>query len=287
MTNGKIVFFLSQGKNGWSESYYTNDTTLDSLQHSAQALYMARFRLLAEPATIDYVRLADAGSLRVSTLTPAQTGGVFNAVRPSYVSDCEVVGRTAEMTIYTVSGHQRKIYLRGAPDDAFNLVQPTNFDAQLFLSYYGEFGQLVSNMATLGTGIWQMREKPRAIFPPNVGANVIAIVTWISTTPSTNTVMGLATAPITPTPFGTVYKAKGLPFSPGLVQVVAVGVNPAVLTIRYRTPADYVYPDGAFYLPYAPVFENISSFSSAPSWSVRRTGRPFGVSRGRRRSILR
>jgi hypothetical protein len=276
--NCKITFFFenSTSGNGWQEVYYTVATDLNDGYLRAGNLYNARKYLMGKGTVVTAVRVNDDANSRFSTLTPYAPF----AAQP-YLSDSDIVSTTAMMRLYaSAQARSRPLYLRGIPDDAFNTEAPANADHQQFLTRYANLGNFLT------TGGWLIKARPH----PVVGTNTVDILAWATTTPSTSSVIQLeGVSGVDVGGFLQCYKVKGLPFSPGLCEVLDVsnvGGND-VVKIRYRTPQDYVYPLGGYAVVYSPLFFAIDAFSGNPRFTRRATGRPFDVTRGRRRSIAR
>jgi len=279
--NAKTILFFSDGTNGWEEVYYQTCSDLNGAFANAVPLMNARSKLLAQPAQCIYIRVNDDANPRASTLTP-----VTPILAWPYNSESDVVDTAAMMRLYAGSvTRSRPLYLRGNPDSAYDLATPTNQDAQNWLNNFYALGSLLSGSAS----VWQLKYRPHPIFT-GAGANVFNIV---SVTPSTNgskfttiTFTGTLPTPLVPNNYVQIYKVTGLPTPMGLCRVasVASGVQ---FDVYYRCPSDYNYSRGGVFLPYSPSYAVLDSYAGNPRWTRRATGRPFDVTRGRRRSISR
>jgi hypothetical protein len=277
----KVVLAFSVRKQGWQEVYYTQAGDPTTAESAAVALATIRNDLLALPANLDSYRVSDESTPRSGFLVP------WTAPPPTpWVSQADEDDVSAMMRLYSSGDlRSRPLFLRGNPDNAFDTSDPTNTDRQGWLIKFGRLGDFLRNVGTFAVGNWVIKKRPR----PGAGT-AFPIGSWVPNAVSVNTDI-IVDAPLA---IGAkmalqIYGVKGLPFAPGLVKVqkfTVVGGNTNV-TIVYRTPSDYVYPGGGTAVVYLPTYDAITSFANMPRFGRRITGRPFDLTRGRRRSIRR
>jgi hypothetical protein len=279
--NVKTIFFFDSGPAGWQEVYYQQPSDLNTA--FTNALTLARFRaaLMGDPTTLRYIRVNDDNNPRNSTLTEVDITATI-----TYQSKADKPSSAQMMRLYA-SGQTRTrpLFLRGNPDDVYDVADPTNGDAQLWKGYFGAFGD------QLKAGLWFVKYRPRPIFVtqgPNT-KNVLDITVWLPVNINASLTLVTTAQPvtgITPNSFVQIYKLVGLPFPPGLCRVASV-VGADTINIVYPTRADFVYTQGGALLPYVPNYTAINDYAITARSTRRATGRPFDQSRGRRKSIRR
>jgi hypothetical protein len=275
----KVELFFTSGSNGWSETYYHTDADLATSYTSALTLANLRGSLMGNPTTLDAIRVQDTAVVRASSLTPQN-----NKWNASFVSDADNPNVAAMMRLYdTANNRSRPLYLRGNPDDAFNVADPTNADAQLWQQNYNALGQFLSGAGTGSVGAWLIKFAPQVPIPT---ARTM-VTAWNPSTPSTQSIVSAPGVTTGPGQFVTFYNIKGLPFPPGKTFVVSFVSVGGIMTVRYRTPSDFTYQGGGYVVPYVASYGSIAAWTGVPRWTRRATGRPSDVSRGRRRSIAR
>jgi hypothetical protein len=171
---------------------------------------------------------------------------------------------------------QRPLYLRGNPDDAFNQFIPDNADANLWRSIL-----TTQFFPALINGNYMIKFRPR----PDGIITQYEVQSWTQSLlkPQTDVVVkgGIGVSAGDLVQF---YKIKGAKPRPGLQRVVSIVVgDPATLLINYYTRPGFTYQDGGFAVVWeaeygAILFANFERFVS------HRTGRPFGLSLGKRPS---
>lgn len=277
----KVVVYFENGKKGWQEVYYSAGTTLTQGINAGNGLIALRTALMGGETSITGMRVQDAAMPRVSRLFH------FNfKTTGKYQSLSDFPDTAALMLLYSNGDNRRRpLYLRGNPDSLFDDANPNNADQQMWLNNYALFGNFLQGQGPAAAGTWLIRKRVR----PQVGVNTIPITTWAAAVPSTLTNIVLdGNVPLVQGSFLQTYHVKGLPFAPGLVEVVSA--TPGVTTsakILYRTPSDYIYDSTGYAILFAATFDTINDFDDKPLITRRATGRPFELSRGRRRSILR
>jgi len=280
MTVAKIVLFFESQSNGWQEVYYASASTLDEAFSTAQSLMGLRQALMATPTHIIGCRVNDADNPRVSRLVPEDRQPTV-----AYQSESDKPFMAGMMRIYNTSDNRsRALYLRGNPDNAFDLLDPVNADAQLWLQAYAALGNLLSG----GSLSFKIKDKPRPIFN-TIGGGVVNVVAINSFAPvGTGLPQVLVTTAAVHTlvvgDFVTLYKMKGVPRAGGLYQVVEVGSS-TTFVIKFHFGQGYQYAGGGSMLKYGGAYVSINTYAANPRFTERKTGRPFEVTRGRRPSL--
>lgn len=271
----KIVLFFSLGNYGWSETYYNDATTLDGGFAAAWDLGKARSRLLGDPASLDYIRVSIEGQPRVSTLTGIGGGTPYVPPRFAYTSQADRPTTAALIQAFSSTGQcQRKITLRGMPDLVFDRSDPTNTDAvnwdnNLF-NYL--FAQLTDTLAG-----WAIKKRIRPSAAPTRW-DVTAVANVAGTLNSTLTVLDPFTGSVGD--LLQMYKFKGAIPAPGLVRVVNVSLDKLTVTVAYSFPNNFLYVLGGYFVAASFSYEDID-FCQFERFSAHKTGRTFGLARGR------
>lgn len=276
----KIVVFYNQGAQGWTETYYSN-TTVDPYTYLGTTLPDALLKRLVNfrhaLTELVAVRVSDTITPRLS-YTRSFIGAYTGGFQKPTTDTPDVTSTDAVVKLVTSVGASRKIFVRGISDKDVErkpngIVNPSSY---LLNGVREMVNALVSNQ-------WCIRIQIR---PPAAGYN------WIPVD-SVNTVGRFAVikTPIDPqiviTNGGRVtfqgVPKDDLPGFPNQADVIGVShVAPFSITIAYR-----VRNSEAIYIPakmrfvqlgyrYVPIFAgNFNSFSE------HKTGRAFGVPRGR------
>ena len=192
----KLNLFFALYSNGWSETYYLIQGSQSSAYSQALSLVTVRQALMAAPTLLVAMRIADTSNLRNSQLyrfgldgLPA-TVSVNPGAGPGYTSQADEVNVSADLTLYATNPviAQRKIYLRGNPDSAYDTATPANADAVLWANNLTNFGNYLKGAAGSGnTSPVGIRYKPRPTFagaPIGIPTNAVAVLNWTTTTPS-------------------------------------------------------------------------------------------------------
>lgn len=283
MLNAKIVLFFTCEANGWEEVYYTNSTSLGDGYNAGLALANVRKNLMGSPTTLDAIRVEDPDALRASVLTPLG----FSAPVASgfYTSEADNPNVAAMMRLYgTGSATSRPLYLRGNPDSAYDREFPNTADAQTWKTQYKALGDFLSGNG--GGAIWQIKSR---IFPiPTGGSKNVFDVSLVApdvATKSRLVITSVAAHGLAVGNYVTLYK-MGIPRLGGTFKVVTVP-DANTFSIPFALPSGATYPGGGYGLKFTANPVAINSYTFNPRWTRRDTGRPFDVTRGRRRSIPR
>ncbi len=275
----KISFLFSSKKSGWSETYYANASNYTIAWGKAYALANVRSRLLGDNADIDFIRVSQEGVRRVSVLVGVGPDTNFPLAREFYVSNADRPGAAVLSRLNDSTDKvSRALFLRGAADNVFDTRTPGNADAVLFSSIFnGDF----SSMLTDGT--WGIKSRYFPDSPPTKKG----IVTWANSAGTLNSRASLDGAiAFVAGDTAIIGKATGLRPSPGAVKVIAWDNDTLTLTLKYSLPFNFIIAPPISIYKYAPVYGAITSLNFERG-AIRKTGRPFGVSAGRRPSIPR
>jgi hypothetical protein len=271
---------------GWSETYYSPLGQAPLAENAFKRLLAVRKTLMAFPAAITAYRITDTTQIRASYLVNFGALGIVNSTQ--YISAADNAPSCPMMRLYGGDPNyfNRGLFLRGQPDGAYNDATQVGADTLAWQQAYSNFGAYLQGSAS-PNDVWQMKDRTRPVFPPDGGANVEPILTWTAN-PTNGYLSQVTVGTILPegTMYALTYRVKGLPTSPGLVQIVS-GAGTLTMQVKYLTPGGYLYPGGGFITPYQASFNNIAQFSAYPRWTRRATGRPSDQPRGRRRAIPR
>lgn len=272
----KVNFLFSQGKQGWSETYYTTAGDLATGYAQAFTLAQARALLMSEPCQLDFIRVSDRATLRASQIANVGPDGA-NLIdsNPNYHSDAGEAQDCMLLTLYATSANkQRPLYIHGYPDDALDTIDPNNPDAQLFFQKLNDYRTALKN------GQWFILNKPA--FDPANGELITGLAPGQNpktTTINTGTALG-----VNADDYVEVYKVTGLRPRIGTQRVLSVTNNGLDITVGYTLPSGFTYGGGAYVLQSAESL-NVIEDSNIRGFTSHKVGRPFGVSRGRRVSI--
>lgn len=271
----KVIFFFSRAKQGWSESYYVAAGSVASALALGYTLAKERAKLLAEPAALEYIRVSSEANFRQSLLTPVGPATPYTLPATTWASNADKVETASLVRFANFSdGYERNTPLRGNPDNLFDNLDPANADAQKWIALFNS-----GFKATSANGNYSIKGRPR----PQLGVNTFAI-TSIGTNPGVNSMsLVLEGNPVIGVNmFVDVYKVKGAKPTIGRQKVIGTtlaGGN-RTLIIPYYTRPDFAYLGGGFVVVYIAIYKTIESTLYVRPVS-RKTGRPFGVARGR------
>jgi hypothetical protein len=283
----KVVFFYNQDAQGFSETYYHNSTnpfTLanglgDGLFASAIAMRGAGTQLLGVRCTLQdqFVRTSFTRLLGNTYLV---SGGPSTSTNPDVTSTAGLI------KLIDNSGQSRKLYLRGLKDndvlrDANGFIQTTarlNGQLKKFVSYLSANGLCIRTgvRPPNGTLIWNAVKQiePVATGSPNTKIDLFAGSGYVA---GTTVIFQGIDRDVLP----------GFPRS--AVVVDHVEAAPASITIpyTYRAATDVVIP--AKPVKFTAVKFNYTTIQDyeLENWTEHKTGRAFGVPRGRLRSVVR
>lgn len=280
--NVKLILFFRNGVQGWSETIYLSTADLNAAFSTALIYASKRSLLLALPANIDAIRVSDAEASRASRLVGVGSGTPFPMPASGYTSQSDQTDVAAQIGIFDqANAVQRAMMLRGLPDNVYDQAAPGNPDQSLFFTRLAAFLQ---EIAPLGGGPYRIAERIRLgqggteRFIENV------VVDW--THNETNFTLD---TPLIDVPNGhllNVYNMRGFQPTPGTVKLKrteSAGLNAIVLWVPNKPT---IYQGGAQIVVTVETFKPITS-ASFIRIANRKTGRPFGVPRGRRRAIAR
>lgn len=270
----KVILFMNHPRGGWSETYYTQSTSVQSASTDAFRLAKKRGTLLAPPSQLVAYRVGEEGNPRNTELVGVDVPN-FSGIA---TADSDTPWQAVLLRMSAVgTGYKRPLYIRGIPDRYYDVAEPVN------LVYSAWLNQLNNVFRPeLVSGSWWVKGRQKGS-----PTNKVPIVTWDATTQEDLTLVGQSTpSGLKPGDFVQIYKLKGLPQAPGLTQVAFA--DPALLTFKLRlhTPLNFLYAGNGYYIKYAPAYNVITS-TNLGDVVHRDTGRPFGEQRGRRRAIRR
>lgn len=271
----KGVYFFSQFKQGWTETYFKEGASLAEVQIPFVKLGNYITLMRAVQTTCDAVRMTldqPPGS-RVSKLVPI---GIPGSRVPGGGTEAEdIVGASELVRIGAVDGSSQPHMIRGLLDtdvvrrSTDGLAQPS--------------GQLVtannfffSALQTLQFAVRRYdRTQPR-IFVTAVGATTVPGFTSIGVSAGHPFTIGMTVR------FNGVPLTK-LPWLKGLWTVV--GVGPTYFNIGFNYPlAAPLTPSQMYAIPVVYTYPLIASLDFL-DFRTRKTGRPTAVSRGRSRGV--
>lgn len=281
MATQKVQFLFSAGKNGWSETYYCQSSDLTTGFNAALALARKRWTLLASPAAIDYIRVSDAENPRRSTITGIGGGTAYPMSYEAYATESDTPWQAQLVSLSNNAADlQRQLYVRGNADGVFDRGDPANADATLWTQKF-----TTQFKPEITSGTWFIKKRQRNI--TGVTRFNIANISPNGTDATQTDLLFDTTAPTTqPGDFIVVYRIKGLRPAMGLVRVIGDGATNLTKRVFFTLPASFNYTGGAYAIQYVVSYEAIA-YCNWQRTTERKTGRPFGVTRGRRVAVPR
>jgi hypothetical protein len=271
----KVILFFRVPRGGWSETYYTEADTLEIAGQNTFQLTQERNNLLIEPARLIAFRLSQDGTPRNSILSGVDVAPGFQ----SGTQQSDTPWQTQLVRLRsTTTGVGRSIYLRGIPDEMWNLTDPNNPTALQWRDrFYSQFAPILKN------GDWFIKSRPQIGDVPRQ-----EIAGWVPDLNIENQTLVTTTAPsnVTAGDKITAYKIKGFTPAPGLLEVISSTPTIGTFAVRIHTKNTFQYQQGGYFLKYQPFFSQVNSAVLGPIVH-RDTGRPFDLQRGRRRAIPR
>lgn len=277
--NVKVVFFITSGRQGWSETYYLNAGDLNSAFATSLILASKRSLLMASPVVIDYVRVSDNNNNRNSRLVGVGTGTPYPMPAGGYTSQADRPETAGLVACFdTANNVQRPLWIRGNPDNAYDAAAPGNPDQALWQTRLSSFlGELVSShyqileRTRLGEG---GIERPVLAVAPDWTLNETALTTDTA-------IPGLKGGDLL-----ILYGMRGFSPTPGVVKVKNVQSAGLVINVHWVPNKPTPFSGGATIVVYNSSYHDITA-TAFVRFANRQTGRPFGVPRGRRRAIAR
>jgi len=275
----KTIFEFSHPQGGWSETYWNNyDSDATAAYNSALVLAQERMWLSATPTVMNYLRLSDATTSRNASITRVNLTCPFD-----YTSDSDVGYNSAMVRLYAgASGYNRTVYVRGIPDDVYDLDSTGNTDENNWKNHFE--AHYKQALIPGGSGQkWFVRSRNRETSNPKKTIVVIA----------PNTLNGRLEFDYLPSDTGpavgdyvVLYGVKGVQPAPGLVKVVGVDTVLKRVVVDYVLPRNYTFQGSPMWRNYL-VKYTLIDYASVAKITHRIIGRPFGLSRGRRVAIPR
>jgi len=277
----KVVLFYEQAARGWTETWYTPGTTLPvSLPNACDRLAKAGIAMRAQGTTLTYVRYSVVGT-RQSFLFRMGSTYVAPTCSPEFCSE-DVVTTCLMTKFYTSDGKKRFIWLRGLRDS--NVTRNGNGDS---VPAGALLAQLNSYTAAVKGGNFQIRflEQPTE-FP----AIVKAPITLIGPNPLDITKTDIfikGALPVTWIPNKTILRiigvsqdqCPGMPRTALIFSTAPVGGVGVTIPYNLRNQSTVKPPNGNLFevvYQYADVYDSEWQY-----FGEHKTGRPFGVPRGR------
>lgn len=279
MATFKVTVFLSSGQNGWSETYYCSASSVNTAFNIAQQLTDRRSYLCGSPTNPFAVRVSDVLNPRISSLTAVGPGTAypFTSSPGAYTTYSDKVQTAALFTLSSTSvpGIQRPLYVRGNPDGVYAIGSTPSPD---LLAWNTNFSTFFQPFITSGSWYIRYRTRPTLASPPIPISNIAPGVNPKNTTVTFNNSPGGAAGG-----YLNFYSIKGLATPMGTQKIINVDNTGLIYTVGYTLPQGYTYQNDGGALLYVANYAPIS-FCQLREFTSHKTGRPFGVSRGRARS---
>jgi len=285
----KYTIFYNQGNRGWTETWYDNLTTFQTDFNSANWKKFLKSAILFRGATT-YIY-----GIRQTGVKPLVNGSQIDVLGNTYkapfsnpaTDDPDVVSTDAVFLVnaFTDITSKKRMYFRGLPDFYVDRDVDGGFaPAPVLITNIKDY---FKNASTLGLSIRVKDPTPAQVQVLSMSPNPTNINYTDLTCNAVPVFVG--TAPYQIVNFGV--QTDDTPGFPHIANVVSVTTGPPIIvTIRYRlrssvvpvTPANQRFRQLQYI--YKAVDYNTADFQF---FSEHKTGRPFGVLRGRSRSLVR
>jgi hypothetical protein len=253
----RATIFFQFGITGWSETYYSVFTSLDSALARVERLTDLRVNLMPETVQITYQRVSDDAVFRDAFVDALAKNGTFPDADGSDAAFVSLLVRLS-------SGNQtkRSLFLRGIPDTLIvnGLFQPSATWLNAWRAFSNE---LKSAWAISG-------------YNPLVSPASVLFITDAG---------GVTTLGAHGLSVGQTCRFRNVrcePTTSGKTFIVTTVINPTAFTVAGWAPRPAIQQAKAQVFPNFKVLLNIDSARYERIVS-RRVGRPFGLSLGRRR----
>lgn len=289
----KVTLFFNSGAGGFTETYFASgsnpQTFINSLPNS---FYNAAIALRAAPCVMWGIRASNIGSPKLVYSVPL--GSKVVASDDNFGPDNpDVLSTDAVIRIYTQGGQSSTHFLRGLYDSS--TVLSTAGNSQLGATLQKQINQYLNQLSLAG---FQLRFGNR---PPVGGLTwfpVISLNPAVAGGPYTNVVTQNQTSFDNTDPPYLLFQGVPKNDVPGFpTQTHFFGqatASPFGVTVpyRYRAATNPYYPEKMRFCLLQYTYVNLPPTSTSnPQWefikfSEHKTGRAFGVSRGRARSLV-
>lgn len=286
----KIVIFYHQAAQGWTETWYSNSATINSINFGVSPwtdFLGNSWQMRASDVAIFGARVSNIGSPKQSRIV--YFGNKYTATPPNPSASVapDVTTTDAQFIIYDSNYNKRYIYFRGLADiiisfDAFgNPIVPAQL-TNLVNNYIRLAQELQLNLqimnkpGTAGIVSYSILNAAPSLFNPN----------W--------TTIAVSSATTPAFTVGQYLQFHGIdrdqvPGFPSKAIIQRIGAGPALnydIPYRYRASTVTYNPVKASVQALTYSYPSIGSVGFA-RFSERKTGRPFGATRGRSRAVVR
>lgn len=107
----RVTMFMSSGRYGWSETHFTNASSIQNAKAQLNALMAKRTLILANQANMDYGRVSDELVFRDSEVIVVNLGN-----QPGNSGDEDLPATSLDVRLEGSSRNRRTLSLRGIPD---------------------------------------------------------------------------------------------------------------------------------------------------------------------------
>jgi len=288
----KVVLFFNQDQQGWTETYYTNAVlTYQSFNTPPWVNFFQKSMAMRGPGCYLYgARWTDEAATRVNY------SQVFDFAYVSVASSGpEVTAVDACLKLLTVNEYSRHLFLRGLYQP-WVIRSPVNGAPSPAPALLLAITNYIIAMNQLGLCV-KIVENP-AVFPGLPNAQVLQVVpnpaNGEQSILTLSQALGIATPPAAKVHFGRIPRndLPGFPAACVLANQIAGPPPTIIVPWRYRASTP-TYTPQAMHV-YASVFNYVqiaAPSAISPTWQLvsfqeRKTGRAFGVPRGRARVAL-
>lgn len=273
----KVVMFFNSYDRGWTETYYATGSS--PIAYAAQYLTLANLTPFiswrAADVTFYEVRISLIGSPRVTYSIVQgqlpQPQGVYGPTQPEGPADDALV------LLRSTVGISRHLWLRGLQASMVQYATDGTDNPPALL---------LSTIASIVSGMQQCQLCiQNATIPlPNSGLWTQVASAAPSAGGPTNTTLTVAPASTLTPPYPALY-FQGIPrnqmpgFPRTLIPIAVAGGN-VIVPWTYRSSTDPYVPPKLKYCTLTDTYNAINN-GSFVKYGIRKTGRPFGVPRGR------
>lgn len=304
----KVTYFFEEGAGGWSESYYQNAINVDDpqLRINAPNLLIARFGIMSQRVSFLGSRFSDPTVFRDSRFHFPTSGDIYAGLQPFWNVQATELDTAVVNRIEAGPLNRRLNLLRGCPEfivsDVDNSYVP--FPAGAGAAWSTKINQWSlalqgANFAGINAGQWLLWSDDRtSANTPTLAANVTLVDNsnryFNFTTGATAISRRIGgVGPLAAVGAGDGIVITGAGSSHGLngKWTVSVVDTTLPLTIKYTVfPQRHLIALGQSLQPFRVRAQNYIGVgidnSRDEKLAYRKTGRPFGLLRGRRRGGL-
>ena len=285
----KVTVYYNQAAKGWTETYYVqSDEPVSIVNTFSQKKNLSRFiSFRCFPAYIHGIKATLLGNDKQSYAQNFLTPGYYAAAQSTDAQDPDLTSTSAMIYVQTSGGKKQRIYVRGLRDEDVERY-PTGADKPS--------ANLVAGLSSMAAALVDCGVVTRSLKVPIIGGPAWRRVVSITEAPDNPnaTVLTFKSNPVFSPTQRLMIWFRGVPKNdvpgfPNPAQVLSATTSePWSITIpyRFRAHTTSVFPANMVCTPVEYDFTPLVKFWEFSRFTEHKTGRPFGVSPGRRQSLV-